>query len=164
MTKKTNFNDSYLIIKNRHFSETQNNLNQYIQYSALARISFINCTFNNIFNVEVIGSCNFQNCQFENFNTRKSLFVNCQLSNCQFLNCNMPRVEFVNTSFTDCKFVQVNLLESDFRRCKFEKTKFIKSNLTLLSVDDIQICKFDNLIQVENIDDFKKLLEDTSFG
>jgi len=162
MNEKKNLDSSYLIIENLHFSENQNNLNEYIKYDALAKISFIDCIFDNIFSIAVIGSCRFQNCTFNNFNARKSLFSNCQFSNCQFKNCGMRRVEFTNSRFTNCEFVQVDLTASDFMRCKFKKTKFIESNLTAIFVFNVEIWKSDSLIKIENDDDFKQLLVDNN--
>ena len=161
MNKKKNLDSSYLIIENLHFSKNQNNLGQYIKYDALSKKSFINCTFNNIF-AAVLGSCSFQNCTFNNFNVRKSLFSNCQFKNCQFKNCTMRRVEFTNSHFTNCEFVNVDLTGSDIMRCKFKKTKFIESNLTAIFLFNVQIWKCDNLIKIENGNDFKQLLVDNN--
>lgn len=124
----------------------------------MAKISFINCRFKNIFKVRDSESCNFENWKFSNFNARKSLFSNCQFKNCQITNCIMTRLQFSNSSFTNCEFVKVNLAASDFMKCKFKKTNFIESNLNTILVYNVKIWKSDNLIKVENSDDFKKLL------
>ena len=74
----------------------------------------------------------------------------------------MTRLHVGDSSFTNCEFVKVNLAASDFFKCQFKKTNFAESNLSKLLLDNVQIWKSDDLIKVENNDDFKKLLTDNS--
>jgi len=162
MSKNKNREDSPLIIKNSYFSENENNLKQYIKYASLGRICFINCSFENMFSPGVIGSCSFENCKFINFNATKCLFSNCKFKNCQIINCQMRRLQLTKSSFTNCEFVKVDLAASDFFRCKFEETNFIEGDLSKIFASNVQIWKSNNLIEVENNQDFKELLIDTN--
>ena len=67
-------NESRLLIQNQYFLN-ENSLTQYIEWDALARISFVNCNFEKVHLLgKVFGSCSFQNCTFNHFNARKVNF------------------------------------------------------------------------------------------
>ena len=102
-------NESRLLIQNQYFLN-ENSLAQYIEWDALARISFVNY--------------NFQNCTFKHFNARKAKFSSCHFEDCKITDSNMTRAEFYDTHFKNCEFLGVDLAASDFDRCKFEGTRF----------------------------------------
>ena len=55
----------------------KNSLAQYIEWDALARISFVNCNFEN---GKIFGSCTFQNCT----TARKAKFSSWDFDSCKF--------------------------------------------------------------------------------
>src|SRR5210317_267304 len=81
-TNKSN-NESRLLIQNQYFLN-ENSLIQYIEWDALARISFVNCNFEKVHLLgKVFGSCSFQNCTFNHFNARKGKFSSCHFDSCK---------------------------------------------------------------------------------
>jgi len=87
-------NESHLLIQNQYFI-SENSLIQYIEWYALARISFVNCSF--------------QNCRFNHFNARKGKFSNCHFEGCKITNSDMTRVEFYDTHFKNFELLSVDL-------------------------------------------------------
>lgn len=133
-TNKSN-NKSRLLIQNQYFLN-ETSLAQYIEWDALARVSFVNCNFEKVF-----GSCSFQNCTFNHFNARKTKFSSCHFEDCKITNSDVTRVEFYDTHFKNCEFLGVDLAASNFDRCKLKSTKFFKSNLNLILVKDVKVWK-----------------------
>jgi uncharacterized protein YjbI with pentapeptide repeats len=128
-------NESRLLIKNQYFLN-ENSLIQYIEWDALARISFVNCNFEKVHLLgKVFGSCSFQNCTFNHFNARKGKFSSCHFEGCKITNSDMTRAEFYDTHFKNCEFLGVDLAASDFDSCKLETTRFFKSNLNFILVE-----------------------------
>lgn len=105
------------MIQNQHFSN-ESSLAEYIEWDALARISFVNCKFNNL----SLRKCQFSNCNFKNF------------KNCQIVKSDLSRAQFNDSSFGNCEF-----LKSDFDSCKLKRTTFFKSNLALILVEDVKV-------------------------
>ena len=84
-------NESHLLIQNQHFLN-ESSLIQYIEWDALARISFVNCNFEKVHLLgKVFGSCSFQNCTFNHFNARKAKFSSCHFEDCKITNSDMTR-------------------------------------------------------------------------
>jgi uncharacterized protein YjbI with pentapeptide repeats len=141
MDKNKLDHESRLIIQNQHFSN-ENSLAQYVEWDALARISFVNCNFEKVHLLgKVFGSCSFQNCTFNHFNARKAKFSSCHFEGCKITNSDMTRAEFYDTHFKNCQFLGVDLAASDFDSCKLETTRFFKSNLDFILVEDVQVWK-----------------------
>src|SRR5210317_959970 len=138
-TNKSN-NESRLLIQNQRFLN-ENNLIQYIEWDALARISFINCNFDKVHLLgKVFGSCSFQNCKITN--------------------SDMTRAEFYNTHFKNCKFLGVDLAASDFDSCKLETTRFFKSNLNFILVENVKVWKLKEWVEIEDFSSFQKHLDE----
>ncbi|MFT4612863.1 MAG: hypothetical protein ACI9OT_002254 [Gammaproteobacteria bacterium] len=152
--------ESRLIIQNQHFSN-ESSLAKYIEWDALARISFVNCDFEKVHLLgKVIGSCSFQNCTFNDFNARKAKFSSCHFEDCQITNSDMTRAEFYDSSFTNCNFLAVDLAASDFGSCKLKRTTFFKSNLDLILVEDVKVWKSNEWIEIKDESNFEKILKD----
>ena len=153
-------NESRRLIQNQHFLN-ENNLIQYIEWDALARISFINCNFEKVHLLgKVFGSCSFQNCTFNYFSARKGKFSSCHFEDCKITNSDMTRAEFYDTHFKNCEFLGVDLAASDFNSCKLETTRFLKSNLNLILVEDVKVWKPDEWIQIKDFSSFQKHLDE----
>jgi len=159
MNKNKSDDESRLMIQNQHFSN-ENSLAQYVEWDALARISFVNCNFEKVHLVgKVFGSCSFQNCRFNHFNVRKAKFSTCCLEECKITHSNMTRVEFYDTQFKNCEFLSVDLAASNFDSCKFKGTKFFKSNLDFILVKDVKVWKSKEWVEIEDFSSFEKHLE-----
>ena len=142
--------ESRLLIQNQYFLN-ENSLAQYIEWDALARISFVNCKFEKVsLGGKVFGSCSFQNCTFNHFYARKARFSNCHLEDCKITNSDMTRAEFYDTHLKNCEFLGVDLAASDFDSCKFEGTRFFKSNLDFIIGDDVKIWKSKKWIEIKH--------------
>jgi uncharacterized protein YjbI with pentapeptide repeats len=160
MNQKKSQDESRLLIQNKHFPNASS-FAQYIEWYALARISFINCSFENVsLSGIVFGSCSFQNCTFNNFYGRKATFSGCQFEDCQITNSNMTRAEFYDSSFTKCNFLAVNLRASDFDSCKFKRTRFFKSNLELLLINDVKVWESNQWVEIEDGFSFEKYFDE----
>jgi uncharacterized protein YjbI with pentapeptide repeats len=164
MDKQTNSRKSKheprLTIQNQHFSN-ENRLAQYIEWDALARISFVNCNFEKVHLLgKVFGSCSFQNCIFKYFNVRKAKFSSCQFEDCQITNCDMTRTEFYDSSFTNCNFLKVDLRASDFDSCKLKMTTFSQSNLDLILVEDVKVWKSKEWVEIKYFSNFENHSEE----
>ena len=133
--------ESRRLIQNQDFL-TENSLVQYIEWDALARVFFVNCSFEKVHLVgKVFGSCSFQNCTFNHFTARKAKFSNCHFEDCKLTNSDMTRAEFYDTHFKNCEFLAVDLAASDFDNCKLETTRFFNSNLEFVLVKNVKIWK-----------------------
>ena len=107
-------NESRLLIQNQYFLN-ETSLAQYIQWNALARVSFVNCNFEKVHLLgKVFGSCSFQNCRFNQLDTRKAKFSRCHFEDYKITNSDMTRAEFYNTNFKTCEFLSVNLGANNF--------------------------------------------------
>ena len=100
-------NESRRLIQNQHFLN-ENNLIQYIEWDALARISFINCNFEKVYLLgKVFGSCSFQNCTFNYFSARKGKF-----SSCDFDSCKLETTRFLKSNLNLILVENVKVWES----------------------------------------------------
>ena len=100
-------NESRRLIQNQHFLN-ENNLIQYIEWDALARISFINCNFKKLHLLgKVFGSCSFQNCTFNYFSARKGKF-----SSCDFDSCKLETTRFLKSNLNLILVENVKVWES----------------------------------------------------
>lgn len=165
MDKQTNSRKSEheprLTIQKQHFSN-ESSLAQYIEWDALARISFVNCNFEKVPLLgKVFGSCSFQNCTFKYLNARKAKFSSCQFEDCQITNCNMTRTEFYDTSFTNCNFLKVDLRASDFDSCKLKITTFSQSNLDLILVEDVKVWKSKEWVEIKDFSNFENHFDES---
>ena len=153
-------NESRLLIQNQYFLN-ENSLAQYIEWDALARVSFVNCNFEKVHLLgKVFGSCSFQNCTFNHFNARKAKFSSCHFEDCKITNSDMTRAEFYDTHFKNCEFLGVDLAASDFDRCKLESTRFFKSNLNLILVEDVKVWKSKEWVEIKDFSSFEKHLDE----
>ena len=83
-----------LKIRNQTFTN-EIDLDQYIEWNALARIIFVNCRFEELDLLgKVFGSCDFKDCKFNHLSFRKCQFSNCKFENCQIVNSDLTRAEF----------------------------------------------------------------------
>src|SRR6056300_1229852 len=156
-TNKSN-SESRLLIQNQYFLN-ENSLIQYIEWDALARISFVDCNFEKVHLLgKVFGSCSFQNCTFNYLKARKGKFSSCHFEDCKITNSDMTRAEFYNTHFKNCEFLGVDLAASDFDSCKLETTRFFKSNLNLILVENVQIWESKKWVEIEDSSSFQKYL------
>lgn len=156
MDKNKLDHESRLMIQNQHFSN-ENNLAQYVEWDALARISFVNCNFEKVHLLgKVFGSCSFQNCTFNHFNARKAKFSSCHFEDCKITNSDMTRSEFYDSSFKNCNFLSVDLAASNFDSCKFKGTRFFKSNLNLILVKDVKVWKSKEWVEIEDFSSFEE--------
>ena len=153
-------NESRLLIQNQYFLN-ENSLIQYIEWDALARVSFVNCNFEKVHLLgKVFGSCSFQNCTFNHFNARKGKFSSCHFEGCKITNSDMTRAEFYDTHFKNCEFLGVDLAASDFFSCKLETTRFFKSNLNLILVKNVKVWKSKEWVEIEDFSSFQKHLDE----
>jgi uncharacterized protein YjbI with pentapeptide repeats len=160
MNKNKSDHESRLMIQNQHFSN-ENSLAQYIEWDALARISFVNCNFEKVHLLgKVFGSCSFQNCTFNHFNARKAKFSSCHFEDCKITNSDMTRAEFYDTHFKNCEFLGVDLAASDFDSCKFKGTRFFKSNLDLIIARSVKVSNSKQSIEIEKSSNLEKILKD----
>jgi uncharacterized protein YjbI with pentapeptide repeats len=157
MTTNELDHESHLLIQNQHFLNKSSLAKYYSICEAFARISFVNCNFEDLNVVaNVFGSCRFQNCTFNQFAARKARFANCHFEGCKITNCDMTRAEFYDTSFRNCEFLGVNLAASDFIRCKLETTRFFESNLYVILVRDVKVWKSKEWVEVNDFSIFEK--------
>ena len=154
-------NESRLLIQNQHFLNESSLAEYYIACEALARISFVNCNFEDIDMIgKVFGSCSFQNCTFNQFDARKAKFSSCHFEDCKITNSDMTRAEFYDTHFKNCEFLGVDLAASDFDRCKLKSTRFFKSNLNLILVADVKVWKSKEWVEIKDFSSFEKHLDE----
>lgn len=160
MNKNKLDDESRLIIRNQQFLN-EYSLAQYVEWDALARISFVNCTFEktHLFG-KVFGSCNFQNCTFNYFNTGKAKFSTCYFEDCKITNSDMRRAEFYDTHFKNCEFLNVDLAASDFNSCKFTETKFFESNFYCILVKDVKVWESKEWFEIDDFSWFEKHLDE----
>ena len=150
------YDDSHLLIQNQHFLNESSLVEYYSACEALARISFVNCHFENTDAMgKVFGSCNFQNCTFNQFEARKAKFSSCNFEDCKIANSNMTRAEFYDTHFKNCEFLGVDLAASDFDSCKLETTRFLKSNLNLILVENVKVWGSKEWVEIEDFSSFQ---------
>jgi uncharacterized protein YjbI with pentapeptide repeats len=160
MDKNKLNHESRLMIQNQHFSN-ENSLAQYVEWDALARISFVNCNFEKVHLLgKVFGSCSFQSCTFDHFNVRKAVFSGCHFEDCQITNSDMTRAEFYGSNFKNCNFLAVDLAASDFSSCKLKRTRFLKSNLDLIGVNDAKVWESEEWVEIENFSRVEKHLDE----
>jgi len=165
MDKQTNSRKSEheprLTIQNQHFSN-ESNLAHYIEWDALARISFVNCNFEKVHLLrKVFGFCSFQNYELKYFNTRKAKSSSCQFEDCQITNCDMTGTEFYDTSFTNSNFFKIDLRASDFDSCKLKITTFSQSNLDLILVEDVKVWKSKKWVEIKDFSNFENYLDES---
>lgn len=154
-------NESRLLIQNQHFLNESSLAEYYIACEALARISFVNCNFEDVDMIgKVFGSCRFQNCTFNQFDARKAKFSNCNFEGCKITNSDMTRAEFYDTHFKNCDFLGVDLSASDFDNCKLETTRFFKSNLDFILVEDVKVWKSKGWVEVNDFSILEKDLDE----
>ena len=150
-------NESRLLIQNQHFLNESSLAEYYIVCEALARISFVNCNFEDVDMIgKVFGSCHFQNCTFNQFDARKAKFSSCNFEGCKITNSDMTRAEFYDTHFKNCEFLGVDLAASDFDNCKLETTRFFKSNLDFILVEDVKVWKSKGWVEVNDFSILEK--------
>lgn len=150
-------NESRLLILNQYFLNESSLAEYYIACEALARLSFVNCNFEDVDMIgKVFGSCRFQNCTFSQFDARKAKFSSCHFEGCKITNSDMTRAEFYDTYFKNCEFLGVDLAASDFDSCKFKGTKFFKSNLDFILVEDVKVWKLKGWAEVNDFSIFEK--------
>lgn len=157
MNKNKLDHESRLLIQNQHFLNESSLAKYYIACEALARISFVNCNFEDVDMIgKVFGSCRFQNCTFNQFDARKAKFSSCHFEGCKITNSDMTRAEFYDTHFKNCEFLGVDLAASDFDSCKLETTRFFKSNLDFIIVGDVKVWKSKEWVEVNDFSIFEK--------
>ena len=103
-----------LKIRNQIFTN-ESDLDQDIEWNALAGIIFVNYRFEELDLLEkVFRSCDFKDCKFTHLSFRKCQFSNCKFENCQIVNSDLTRAEFNDRSFRNCEFLKSDLAASDF--------------------------------------------------
>ena len=153
-------NESRLLIQNQYFLN-ESSLIQYIEWDALARISFVNCNFEKVHLLgKVFGSCSFQNCTFNHFNARKGKFSSCHFEGYKITNSDMTRAEFYDTHFKNCEFLGVDLAASEFDSYKFKTTRFFQSNLNFILIENVKVWKSKKWIEIEDFSSFQKHLDE----
>ena len=95
-----------LKIRNQTFTN-EIGLDQYIEWNALAGITFVNCRFEELDLLEGFGSCDFKDCKFNHLSFRKCQFSNCRFQNCQIIYSDLTRAEFHDCSFRNSQFLKV---------------------------------------------------------
>ena len=152
--------ESRLKIRNQTFTN-EIDLDQYIEWNALAGIIFVNCRFEELDLLgKVFGSCDFKDCKFNNLSFRKCQFSNCKFENCQIENCDLTRAEFSDSSFRNSRFLKSDLAASDFRRCELVETKFKNSNLDFIVARNLKCWKSNQLIKIKKSSNFANILKD----
>jgi uncharacterized protein YjbI with pentapeptide repeats len=142
--------ESRFKIRNQTFTN-KIDLDQYIEWNALAGRIFVDCTFQELDLLgKVFGSCDFKNCQF----------TNCKFENCQIVNCDLTRAEFGYSSFRNSQFLNSDLRASDFMACEFRKTTFKNSNLELILAWDVKLWESNQLTEIEKSSNFANILKD----
>lgn len=159
-----NFNisdhESCLLIQNQSFLN-EKTLAEYIEWDALAGISFVSCHFEDFeMTGNVFGSSCFQNCTFNKFYARKATFSSCHFEGCRITNADMTRADFYDTYFKNCEFLSVNLRASHFHTCKLELTRFLKNNLTLIGVKNVKVWKSKEWVEIQDFSSFQKHLDE----
>ena len=153
-----------LKIRNQTF-RNEIDLDQYIEWNALAGIIFVNCRFEELDLLgKVFGSCDFKDCKFNHLSFRKCQFSNCKFENCQIVNSDLTRAEFDDSSFRNCEFLKSDLAASDFRRCELIETTFKKSNLDRIVARDIKCWKLNQLIKIKKSSSFANILKDINLA
>ena len=87
-------NESRRLIQNQHFLN-ENNLIQYIEWNALARISFINC--------------HFEDCKITNSDMTRAEFYDTHFKNCEFLGVDLATSDFDSYKLETTRFFKNNL-------------------------------------------------------
>ena len=153
-----------LKIRNQTFTN-EIDLDQYIEWNALAGIIFVNCRFEELDLLgKVFGSCDFKDCKFNHLSFRKCQFSNCKFENCQIVNSDLTRAEFDDSSFRNSQFIKRNLAASDFRRCEFIETTFKNRNLDRIVARDIKCWKLNQLIKIKKSSSFVNILQDINLA
>ena len=151
--------ESRLKIRNQTFTNDID-LDQYIEWNALARIIFADCTFQELDLLgKVFGSCDFKDCKFTNLSFRKCQIVNCKFENCQIVNSDLSRAEFHNSSFRNSQFLKSDLAASNFWNCEFSETTFKNSNLDLIIARDLKCWKSNQLTEIKKSSNFANILK-----
>jgi uncharacterized protein YjbI with pentapeptide repeats len=131
-------------------------LDQYIEWNALAGIIFVKCRFEELDLLgKVFGSCDFKDCNFNHLSFRKCQFWNCKFENCQIVNSNLTRAEFNDSSFRNSQF-----RKSDFWGCEFIETTFKNSNLDRIVARDIKCWESNQLTEIKKSSNFANILKD----
>jgi len=145
-----------LKIRNQTFTN-EIDLDQYIEWNALARIIFGNCIFEELDLLgKVFGSCDFKDSKFNHLSFRKCQFSNCRFQNCQIINSDLTRAEFHDCSFRNCEFLRSDLAASDFWNCEFSETTFKHSNLNFILVQDVKVWKSKEWVEVNDFSILEK--------
>jgi uncharacterized protein YjbI with pentapeptide repeats len=153
-----------LKIRNQTFTN-EIDLDQYLEWNALAGIIFVNCRFEELDLLEkVFGSCDFKDCKFNNLSFRKCQFSNCKFENCQIVNSDLTRAEFDDSSFRNSQFLKSDLAASDFRRCELVETTFKNSNLDRIVDRDIKCWKLNQLTKIKKSSSFANILKDINLA
>jgi uncharacterized protein YjbI with pentapeptide repeats len=149
-----------LKIRNQTF-RNEIDLDQYIEWNALAGIIFVNCIFEELDLLgKVFGSCDFKDCKFNHLSFRKCQFSNCRFQNCQIIYSDLTRAEFHDCSFRNSQFLKSDLAASNFWNCEFSETKFKNSNLDLIVARDLKCWKSNQLTEIKKSSNFEKILTD----
>ena len=152
----------FQIRKKTFFNETA--LNQYVQWNALSRRSFVDCRLEEIdFLGKVINVCQFKNSEFHDFSFRKCQFAKCTFENCRIVKSDLTRVEFRHCNFINCEFLQSDLAASEFWNCQLRETTFQKSHLNFIIVQDVKLWKSNKWIEIKDESNFEKILKDMNF-
>jgi uncharacterized protein YjbI with pentapeptide repeats len=156
--------ESRFKIRNQTFTN-EIDLDQYIEWNALAGIIFVNWRFEELELLgKVFGSCDFKDCKFNHLSFRKCQFSNCKFENCQIVNSDITRAEFDDSSFRNSQFIKSDLAASDFRRCEFIETIFKNSNLDRIVARDIKCWKLNQLIKIQKSSSFTNILKDINLA
>jgi uncharacterized protein YjbI with pentapeptide repeats len=108
-------------IRNQTFTN-EIDLDQYIEWNALAGIIFVNCRFEELDLLgKVFGSCDFKDCKFNNLSFRKCQFSNCRFQNCQIINSDLTRAEFHDCSFRNSQFLLSYFRKLIVVQCRLQK-------------------------------------------
>lgn len=152
--------ESRLKIRNQTFTN-EIDLDQYIEWNALAGIIFGNCRFEELDLLgKVFGSCDFKDCKFNHLSFRKCQFSNCRFQNCQIINSDLTRAKFHDCSFRNSQFLKSDLVASNFWNCEFSETIFKNSNLDLIVARDLKCWKSNQLIKIKKSSNFANILKD----
>jgi len=144
-----------LKIRNQTF-RNEIDLDQYIEWNALAGIIFVNCRFEELDLLgKVFGSCDFKDCKFNHLSFRKCQFSNCRFQNCQIIYSDLTRAEFHDCSFRNCEFLKSDLAASNFWNCEFSETTFKHSNLNFIIVQNVKVWKSKEWVEIKDFSNFE---------
>jgi uncharacterized protein YjbI with pentapeptide repeats len=152
--------ESRLKICNQTFTD-EIDLDQYIEWNALARIIFVDCKFEELNLLgKVFGSCDFKNCKINHVCFRKCQFSNCKFEHCQIICSDLTRAELHDSIFRNSQFLKSDLAASNFWNCEFNEIKFKNSNLDFIVARELKCWKLNQLTEIQESSNFATILKD----